>query len=159
MLFSLVCLVCPPHGHIVYHIECGHDSRTTAVSTTAGVLAATQAGLSDILERTWNAPFHAESSKTSSKRKSSSSGTTEPKAKKPKQQRVALNEAATAMHAELRAMGFRMLADFGNVKWEDFKTQYPEVTIQNPSAHTCTAHVKSHLQPVSSYSSATDVRL
>lgn len=66
-----------------------------------------------------------ETSKRSSKRKSSSSGTTEPKAKKPKQQRVALNEAATAMHAELRAMGFTLPADFGKVKWEDFKTDSP----------------------------------
>ncbi|KAL0018190.1 hypothetical protein WJX77_011058 [Trebouxia sp. C0004] len=56
-------------------------------------------------------------SKTSSKRKSSSSGTTEPKAKKPKQQRVAQNEAATAMHAELRAMGFTSPADFGKRKF------------------------------------------
>ena len=43
-----------------------------------------------------------------------------PKPKKPKQQRLALNEAATAMHAELRAMGFSSPADFGKVKWEDF---------------------------------------
>ena len=67
------------------------------------------------LEWPSNALLHAESSKTSSKRKSSSSGTTAPKAKKPKQQRLALNEAATAMHAELRAMGFSWPADFGNL--------------------------------------------
>ncbi|DBA88602.1 TPA: hypothetical protein ACH3X1_004249 [Trebouxia sp. C0004] len=77
------------------------------------------------LERLPIALLHAETSKTSSKRKSSSSGTTEPKAKKPKQQRVAQNEAATAMHAELRAMGFTSPADFGKVKWEDFKTDSP----------------------------------
>lgn len=79
------------------------------------------------LEWPSNALLHAESSKTSSKRKSSSSGTTAPKAKKPKQQRLALNEAATAMHAELRAMGFSSPADFGKVKWEDFKTDLPAV--------------------------------
>ncbi|DBA92703.1 TPA: hypothetical protein ACH3X1_002912 [Trebouxia sp. C0004] len=71
-----------------------------------------------------------ETSKTSSKCKSSSSGTTEPKAKKPKQQRVAQNEAAAAMHAELRAMGFTSPADFGKVKWEDFKTDSPYGNIQ-----------------------------
>lgn len=92
-------------------------------------LADTQA----VFQTVWNAYIallHAEISKTSSKRKSSSSGTTEPKAKKPKQQRVALNEAATAMHAELRAMGFTSPADFGKVKWEDFKTESPTITFR-----------------------------
>ena len=79
--------------------------------------------------------FHAESSKPSSnKHRSSSPGTIEPKAKKPKQQRVALNEAATAMHAELRAMGFASLVDFSKTKWDDFKTDFPAVNTENAVA-------------------------
>ena len=91
--------------------------------------------LSDSLQRPWTALFHAESSKPSSKkRQSSSSGTIEPKAKKPKQQRAALNEAATAMHAELRAMGFTSLANFSKTKWEDFKSEFPAVNTENAVA-------------------------
>lgn len=64
---------------------------------------------------------------------SSASGNTEPdtkKAKKPKAVKAAQLEAGTAMHAELRSMGYSTLADFHKVEWVKFKDDNPEVSVR-----------------------------
>ena len=52
---------------------------------------------------------------------------TQSQKQKPKQQRLALNDAATAMHAALKAMDCTSLADSGKLKWEDFRNDLPTV--------------------------------